>query len=105
MNDLNTWAPYLNNPLTLAAFVVLVVAMVFLTMLTARVGIRLQSFVALVFVVVSLGTLSLAVLSASTSPAENSKVASDEPTSIRSNTIQTVQGSNNVLINQSEKSK
>lgn len=105
MNDLNTWAPYLNNPLTLAAFVVLVVAAVFLSLLKARASLRLQSFVASAFIVASLGTLSLAALSEYKRQAESPKAAASQPAPAGATNIQMVRGSNNVLINKSEKSK
>ncbi|MED5611610.1 MULTISPECIES: hypothetical protein [Pseudomonas] len=102
MNNLNAWAPYLNNPLTLAAFVVLVVATVFLCMLKARASLRLQSFVTSAFIVVSLGALSLAVLGEYKRQGGGPKAAESQAAV---ENIQLVQGSNNVLINHSEKGK
>lgn len=105
MNELNAWAPYLNNPLTLAAFVVLVVAAVFLSMLKARTSLKLQSFVASAFIVVSLGTLALAIFSEYKRKVESPKIAASQPALAGTTNIQMVRGSNNVLVNQSEKSK
>ncbi|UUQ65642.1 hypothetical protein NLK61_03040 [Pseudomonas fuscovaginae UPB0736] len=107
MNDVNAWAPYLNHPLTLAAFVVLVTGLVLLGMPKAQTRNRMLNAVALAFIATAISSLLLAAFSESKRHEELTKVNANKPTPktpepTSSTNIQMVQGSNNVLINKSE---
>lgn len=109
MNDVNAWAPYLNNPLTLAAFVVLVAGLVLLGMPKAQARNRMLNAVALTFIAAAISSLLLAAFSEYKRHEEPTKVNASKPTPqapapTSSTNIQMVQGSNNVLINKSESS-
>lgn len=116
MIDLNAWAPYVSNPLTLVAFVVLVIM---LAMLKAPASSTFLNVLGCTLIVAVMAALLLAGFSeykryekpdvASTGTPAPASIA--PPMSTRAlppakiTNVQTVQGSHNVLINGSGNQK
>lgn len=115
MNNAEAWAPYLNNPLTLAAFIAMLAGFVFLGVLKLKgAGSKLVTAIAGVFIFGAVAALLLATVREYQSHYEPSarKPGSAETQTHElklentgSTNIQMVQGSNNVLINKSESGK
>lgn len=110
MIDVNAWAPYVSNPLTLVAFVLLVIL---LAMLKAPASSTFFKVLGCILIAAVTAALLLAgfseykrhekpdVASAGTPP----PVSTPAPPPAKITNVQTVQGSHNVLINGSGNQK
>ncbi|MEW7857551.1 hypothetical protein AB2M95_16700 [Pseudomonas chlororaphis] len=115
MKNLDAWAPYLENPLVLAAFIAMLGGFVLLGVLKlAGIGNKLVTAIAAVFIIGAMVGLLLAIDKAYKKPNEavkaNSEANNSQSSTVRTESppainIQIVQGSNNVLTNNQEKSK
>jgi len=115
MKNFEAWAPYLENPLTLAAFIAMLGGFVLLGVLKLKgVGNKLVTAIAAVFIIGAMVGLLLAIAMAYKKPNEtvkpNPEANNSQSSTIRTETpptvnIQMAQGSNNVLTNNQGKSK
>lgn len=116
MIDVNAWAPYVNNPLTLVAFVLLVILLAMLKVPASSTFLKVLACILIVAVTAALLLASFSeykrhekpdVVSAGTpAPASIAPPVSAPalpPANITN--VQTVQGSHNVLINGSGNQK